>query len=614
MKKLICFLCILITLFTTSIIVTAKNVTIYNENGDSKIIDSKLLDAWIQLGWSTKASTTTMYTMDGRSKVVENSKVEAYKNVGWYSTLDEVQVTMYAPDGRTKKVFKGKTGEYKKVGWYTEPVTTMYAIDGRSKVVENSKVDAYKKVGWYSTLDEVQVTMYAPDGRTKKVFKGNIEKEKAVGWSTDPKTIYTHLYSADGRVKRFLKSDTSSIDANIKVGWSKTPSSFPFKYGNPGYKLGGGVLFISNIADTSSSAHLLTNRIESQIDSIRIVYIESGATNFDTDCISSYNTNSSAENIQRIELPDTLKTFQTNPSHLGKNLRIGIPSSVTNFCSATSDFIKTTTLSIPKSTTIYCEPDSLAEKYAIANGIKYVHATMIYSPDGRTMMVDDTEREIHLESGLWYSHPVKTMYSKDGKTKIIRREETEEYKKNGWYENMGDVGVIMFSFDGRSKFVFSKDVEANRKVGWYTAGGLIEQAYKECSSAIGANWFLTANYQILEGNKYSSKLQKDFKSSWYKNQGKPLIVVERTINENDRTVGYIDVINISDKKIIAFAGYAIYLDIYNDNIYELDFDEDYSLDPGMTLKFKCDSYRKMSGFLPVIQKVAFSDGTVWKSN
>lgn len=62
--------------------------------------------------------------------------------------------------------------------------------------------------------------------------------------------------------------------------------------------------------------------------------------------------------------------------------------------------------------------------------------------------------------------PVTVMYAPDGRTLVVDNSEVEAYKNVGWFENKSDVTAILVSADRRRIEVYKSEVEAYVAQGW----------------------------------------------------------------------------------------------------------------------------------------------------
>ena len=347
-------------------------------------------------------------------------------------------VTMYQEDGRTKPVHSSRIDEHKKEGWYEG--VTMYAKDGRTITISPFKVVDYKKVGWYEGF-----TMYATDGRTIKVSPFKVADYKKVGWYDKKSDAYTLVYSADGRITDAPKG---KVEEYIAVGWKTKPVELKVTEATEDYQYGDGVLRVSG-------PEKLTEGLYKNNKNVKTLYVGGYVTEI------GQNEFLGCSSISRIEIADSVTKIRSYAFDDTKVTRIGIPKSVTFI---DSPFGYHSWKIIENNLVVYCEKGSKAEEFAKWNNLKYVYATMIYCGDGRTMMVDDNEKALYLASGLWFDEPITTIYTLDGRSKVVKNSDVAAYSKVGWYDS---PIITMYAADGRTKKVPSAQKEAYKKVGWY---------------------------------------------------------------------------------------------------------------------------------------------------
>ena len=95
----------------------------------------------------------------------------------------------------------------------------------------------------------------------------------------------------------------------------------------------------------------------------------------------------------------------------------------------------------------------------------YTYAvTMMYAPDGRTRVVPKEEVD-EWEAVGWYTYAVTMMYAPDGRTRVVPKEEVDEWKAVGWYTYSV---MTLYAIDGRTRVVATEEAAEWRAVGWYT--------------------------------------------------------------------------------------------------------------------------------------------------
>ncbi len=95
--------------------------------------------------------------------------------------------------------------------------------------------------------------------------------------------------------------------------------------------------------------------------------------------------------------------------------------------------------------------------------------SMIYAPDGRTAIVDETAVDTYLHLG-WYNsfeETVATLYSMDGRSVRVYKAEVPAYVAVGWYETYEETVKELYALDGRRITVYKSEVPAYLSVGWY---------------------------------------------------------------------------------------------------------------------------------------------------
>ena len=440
-------------------------------------------------------------------------------------------VTLYAYDGRTVSVDSSLVADYKKVGWHEG--VTMYAEDGRSAVISPFKVADYKNVGWCEG-----VTMYATDGRTTLVSPFKVADYKKVGWYENKADTYALLYTVDGRV---LYAPKGKIQTYTQIGWSTKPLALTITEKDANYSYGSGVLQVFGPETTDSSKY-------PKDKNAKVLYVYGSVNTIGSFAFYDYLY------LFRVELSNSVTGIEWHAFNSDTVTRIGIPKSVTYISpSAFGSYAYADDI------VIYCEKGSKAAEFAQKEKIKYVYATMIYSPDGRTMMVDAEEKEAYLASGLWADAPVITMYALDGKTKMVKKTDVAAYKKVGWYDKKSDVIATMYATDGRTKEVFKANVEKEKAAGWfktkpvkmYTIDGRTK--YVEATDVAAyknVGWFKTKPVKMYSADgrtKYveATDVEANKKVGWFKTTPVKMYAtdgrtkyVESTDVEANRKVGW----------------------------------------------------------------------------
>lgn len=108
--------------------------------------------------------------------------------------------------------------------------------------------------------------------------------------------------------------------------------------------------------------------------------------------------------------------------------------------------------------------------------INFGGASLIFNKDGQVRLnPSDT-----IEEG-WYPYPVQTLYSADGRTLTVPQTEVEAHLQVGWY--VRPVRTL-YAADGRSIIAFEKDLEQWLAVGWYLTDVRAEAIAKVTQSDI----------------------------------------------------------------------------------------------------------------------------------
>ena len=125
--------------------------------------------------------------------------------------------------------------------------------------------------------------------------------------------------------------------------------------------------------------------------------------------------------------------------------------------------------------------------------INFGGASLIFNKDGQVRLnPSDT-----IEEG-WYPYPVQTLYSADGRTLTVPQTEVEAHLQVGWY--VRPVRTL-YAADGRSIIAFEKDLEQWLAFGWYLTDVRAEAIAKVTQSDIAD----LANVMHSEANGLSTR-------------------------------------------------------------------------------------------------------------
>ena len=263
--------------------------------------------------------------------------------------------------------------------------------------------------------------------------------------------------------------------------------------------------------------------------------------------------------VKRVELKEDVTSIGCNAFRGCSLTRIGIPSSVsyissTAFGSSDSH----------KDLVIYCEKGSYAESFAKEHNISYVNATPLYSiydsyGNGpktilQHIMVSAEERSYYLGRGVWFSEPVTMLYSEDGRSQAVPDSQVEAYRAVGWYYGP-EVYTTLYALDDRTKHVLNSQVAAEEAVGWYTFPHYITHIADQYVQTEGYNaavefleWYLDStdsDYEIYK-QKYD-QLLKD----WQAAINCPVAILGYTVRWNSINVPEVHVTfrNLTQKTI-----------------------------------------------------------------
>lgn len=378
--------------------------------------------------------------IQGRTLIPLRAVSEAFDcKVIWESSINTAIILSDGDNYTVLYDIDGNVGTFKNdeveaqltVGWYREPSKLLYTADGQTRVFPISKVAAQLTVGWYENRSDVFFPLYAPDGRVIEKTRGEIEEYKALGWYEEP--------------------------TPLEIEHSQNESEFNWKYGS-------GHIFIypNSVLNGGNVSYTVSPPWIDYKESIRTVYIAYGIGSVGSFVFDEH------QGVSRVELSPTVTTIENYAFDNTKITRIGIPKSVTNFNAYAFDTygLASHSENANLNMVVYCEPDSYAETFAKNVGLKYVYATPVYYPDGRSIMATAAEKEVYLKYG-WYEEPVTTMYSADGRTLVCPIANVEANEKVGWYSYKYDVYTTMYSLDGRTLDVLNTEIPVYQGVGWY---------------------------------------------------------------------------------------------------------------------------------------------------
>lgn len=152
---------------TSGSVATGTTVKIKYTDGTVISVPSEHLEMYKALGWVLHTSTVsqpadektvTVYDSNGNSKVIEKEALAAYISAGWLTTPPQVgkptesveMVTVYSHDGTTKDIPADQREAYKAQGYYSAYDEAVYAYAafgngsdtlGATQLVENKKYE-----------------------------------------------------------------------------------------------------------------------------------------------------------------------------------------------------------------------------------------------------------------------------------------------------------------------------------------------------------------------------------------------------------------------------------------------------------------------------------------
>lgn len=604
---------------------------------------------------------TVLFTPDGRSMLFSNSMVESQISAGWSK---EPMMILYTLDGRSEAFPSSKVAAQLGAGWYKEPMTTLYTADGRSQLFPTSKVEAQLSVGWLK--EEPKVTLYTADGRSQEFPVSKVAAQLAVGWYRFD-DIFTYYYSVDGRVYADTK-DEDTYHLNTTHGfWPERPSIFDDDSGYSDYFIksegsdsysvldgydkqkgwiyhediwGYTYLYILNYDSVSVSSFNYFDYDKPDppgmleyAEDVSTLYIGYGPTSIGSHTFSDFTW------LHRVEIAPSVKSIGAYAFSGSQYLeQVSIPASVTS--------IDEFAFGMNYPNTIYCEAGSYAETYAKNHGINVVYATPIYSLDGRSIMVTDSELDTYLSHG-WYNELMTTVYADDGRTAVIPLGKVNEYVSVGWHKNKGEVYTMMYSLDYRTQLVLNSKIAENQSVGWYLwvdlicafADSYIEQGYYEEALDSYIIPYLYDNDSLTDYERIQLTKKRDVILQEMRNAyGSPIIISEIEFYPH-RSNAYYDwmetnyvrfsVRNLSTKTIDSLSvGYTCYdmsgrpasphlfTNTYSQDTIEFREGGKYHVRPGESwyVEFRFSGYERLSDIDFNFLTINYTDYSKWSFN
>lgn len=298
MKKILCSLIAVLTLFSSVSVVSAANVgdvigyTMYtdiiasinnhniasfNIDGYTGVVAEDLRNYGFDVQWVpeskalyiTRGTTNTVASTYVANKIpasmvgakaqdilftdikcyINGTEVQSYNINGQtivnFNDLQAFGIVTYNNDTRKLDLTVSDGLALRPDSWYQNlPKITMYAVDGRTTEVFAHEAAAYADVGWYY---EPMEKLYALDGREIVVSKSEVDAYLAVGWYISPVSSSAQASSQTGQSLHVDSKKNTSYGGE----WSSSEISNLNKYGQAAY----------NYADTAGR-HVFSARIK----------------------------------------------------------------------------------------------------------------------------------------------------------------------------------------------------------------------------------------------------------------------------------------------------------------------------------------------------------------
>ncbi len=359
-------------------------------------------------------------------------------------------------------------------------------------------------------------------------------------------------------------------------------------------------------------------------DEVHTAYVKRGFSTIGSFAFDEWDS------LNYVEVPDTVTYIDSYAFSDCSLVRLGIPASVSKIDSHMLDTYARPSESSNKNVNIYCEPGSAAESFAIKYGLDYIHASVVYYPDGRTRMVSADERQVHLDNG-WYSYPVTIVYGDDGSEKVIEGSEYEYYISLGWHGDRSEVYTTMYALDGRSKEVLNIKIAAEQSVGWYLYPdyicALADQKVNTEGWEAGVSYIEDIIWDTDENDANYQKFvnkKSQLCSSWCASLGDPIAITGYNITWNSIGVPEVNITfrNISGKTVSSLEAFWTCVDPYGRPTSDYYwYNGNYngwmngiSLEPGEAASYYWTLYsnEQTTDVKNLrMEKCAFSDGSSW---
>ena len=147
--------------------------------------------------------------------------------------------------------------------------------------------------------------------------------------------------------------------------------------------------------------------------------------------------------------------------------------------------------------------NSEVESY-VAVGLYKDKYTTIYTTDGRSETVPTGELNSYLNAG-WYPYPVTILYSKYGDTKIVPTAEARHYLPYGWCTDKSQVYTTLYSSDGRTIEVLNTQVNSYIAYGWSTTKHeTVTSSYLPVTFTQGGKTMTLTDFNVSNVRYYTS--------------------------------------------------------------------------------------------------------------
>ena len=454
--------------------------------------------------------------------------------------------------------------------WYNEKPVYMYMENENLKYgctracfMPNEIKDAMKK-GWL-TGELFSLQLYNPDGTSKRVYGDDLETAFNDGWYTYP---VKYLYKPDGTKEVFKEEEVAQ---KLEIGWYEYPVCVV--YANDGRE--------SIIKQEELESYLDIGYYES-LEGMKILYAPDGSQKL--------------VDIEDVDSQIALGWYEEP------------------VCMIYNEY--------GQSSLVY---EHELEMYRLAGWFEENDKKILYAPDGRSEEVIGKDVFSQLSVG-WYSYPVAMVYSADGRSLVIPKNELDAYKNVGW----DDKTTTMFSADGRELEVPLIQVELYKAVNWMTLEEyitfdldriVVEEGYAYAVSVV-ENFIEAIDDEYLLEFCFNERAR--LLNEWRSVNRCPIAVTGWDIDEN--SIGTpevsVELRNLSDKTITAYKVKFTCYDAYGKIATDYSYKDGTVIGSSSRTVLKPNSVWSATFTLygneetakiswPIITQIAFDDGTTW---